>query len=620
MATRIRFKYRIARGASAYRCGPGIRKNFRYRAPRGLWGSIVHICILLGIWGAVAGACALLYLAFTLPDIDKIVAQTRQPSITIIDRHGEKIISINDMYGAKVSIETLPPHVWQAIVATEDKRFFTHYGVDMRGLARALWRNVRSDRIAQGGSTLTQQLAKNLFLSSHRTMARKIQELMITLWLERKFSKAQILSLYLNRISLVGGKYGISTAAEQVFGKEIGRITVPESAILAGMLKSPAKYNPAANPEASLGRMRVVLGLMRDQGYINEEQYAEALEYKYTKPTGASHSQTRYFIDYVMSAFESYAGNVESDVIIRTTLDLSVQRTAEGVARDFTKNDGARYGFKQISAVFMNTGGEILAMVGGLDYAQSQFNRTTQMKRQPGSAFKPFVYLAALIKGMKPTDMFEDKPTAIGDWEPKNHDGKYLGEITMARALEQSVNTVPVAIAKKIGLDSIIAAAQKLGLVDKISRDYSIILGTSETTLLDLTAAYAAFANGGAGVIPHGIINISSEGGKTLFERKGSGVGRLMTPEQAADMNAMLRQVVQGGTGSAAFVPGADIRGKTGTSQNNRDAWFIGFSDKYAGGVWIGNDDSAAMSEDSYGGLVPARVFKAVMTYMLVRK
>jgi penicillin-binding protein 1A len=483
---------------------------------------------------------------------------------------------------------------------------------------RALWRNISSESSLQGGSTITQQLAKNVFLSQRRTLARKIQEVMITLWLEGKFTKAQILALYLNRVSLVGGKYGISTASEALFGKPADRMSLPEAAIVAAMLKAPTRYNPASNPEASLARAKIVLEQMLEQGFITRAQYESALAYRYEKPA-ASTSQIRYFTDYVMDELSSRAGEISSDITIRSTLDSRVQRTAENVAGSYVEKDGQKYSFSEIAAVVMDTDGAILAMVGGRDYRSSQFNRVSMMKRQPGSLFKPFVYLAALAAGMRPSDVFDDRITEISGWAPRNHDDRYTGRITMADALEKSVNTVPVQIAKKIGLKAIVSAAHRLGLVDKISSDYTIILGTSDTTLLDLTAAYAAFANSGLGVIPHSITKIEGSNGRTIYERSGSGVGRLVSESDAADMNAMLRRVIGGGTGAGADIPGASIRGKTGTSQNNRDAWFIGYGKRHVAGIWIGNDSGTPMSSASYGGTIPARVFRAIMTYVLAQ-
>jgi penicillin-binding protein 1A len=522
------------------------------------------------------------------------------------------------MYGETVSVERLPPHVWQAVVAIEDKRFFSHFGIDPRGLARAIWRNISSDGTIQGGSTITQQLAKNVFLSRRRSLARKIQEVMITAWLEGKFSKSQLLALYLNRVSLVGGKYGISTAAETLFGKPADKLDIPEAAIIAAMLKAPARYSPLSNPEASRARARIVLDQMLEQGFITKAQHAEALKYEYKRPRGGK-SGSRYFIDYVMDELSSRTGELADDVTIHSTLDSRIQRTAENVASGYVDKEGGKYGFGEVAAVVIDTGGGIVAMVGGRDYQESQFNRAHQMRRQPGSLFKPFVYLAALGRGMRPTDVFDDRITEIAGWAPRNHDDRYVGKITMADALEKSVNTVPVQIAKRIGLRTIIDAAHRLGLVDKISSDYSIILGTSETTLLDLTAAYATFANGGVGVIPHSIARIEDSNGRTIYSRAGGGVGKIVAERDVADMNAMLRRVIEGGTGAAADIPGAFIRGKTGTSQNNRDAWFIGYGRKYAGGVWIGNDDNTPMSSKSYGGTIPARVFRAIMTYVLTQ-
>ncbi|MGN0929142.1 MAG: transglycosylase domain-containing protein [Alphaproteobacteria bacterium] len=612
-----KFKYKLSNGAKSFHCGPAYHKKIRgFKYTKGIWGKVFYYFVCCGIWVGIILSVVLLYLALTLPNIEHITNQTRKPSITIVDRNNQKITSINDIYGETVEVESLPPHIWQAIVAVEDKRFYSHFGVDIKGLFRAVVNNIRKSRAAQGGSTITQQVAKNVFLSSERSISRKIQEVMITFWLEHKFTKNQILSLYLNRVSLVGGKYGIANAAEALFNKSVYDINVAEAAILAGMLKAPTRLNPMNNPEASLNRAKIVISLMKEQNYITDSQYEEAMKYQYVAPSN-KHNLVRYYIDYTLNEMNSLVSDFSKDIVIHTTLDNNIQKTAENVAKTYMEKNGERYNFSQVAMVVMNTDGNILAMIGGKDYTQSQFNRTNQMKRQPGSAFKPFVYLAALEKGFKPTDMFEDKLTTIENWTPKNHDEKYIGAISMADALEKSVNTVPVQIAKQIGLKSIIAMARKLGLIDRISNDYTIILGTSETTLLDLTSAYATFANKGYGVIPHSIVKITDASGNVIYERSGSGVGKLLSNQEVENMNYMLRRVIQGGTGANANIYGTYICGKTGTSQNNRDAWFIGYSPDYIAGVWIGNDNNEAMSNSSYGGTIPAKIFKAIMSYII---
>lgn len=612
-----KFKYKLSAGAKAFHCGPAYHKKIRgFKYTKGAWGKFFYYFIYFGIWCGIFLSIVLLYLALTLPNIEHITNQTRKPSITIVDRNNQKIMSVNDLYGRTVDVETLPPYVWQAVVAVEDKRFYSHFGVDVRGLFRAVVNNILKRKSAQGGSSITQQLAKNVFLSSERSLSRKIQEVMITLWLEHKFTKDQILSLYLNRVSLVGGKYGIAIASEVLFNKSVYDINVAEAAILAGMLKAPTRLNPMNNKEASLSRAKVVLSLMKEQNYINNSQYEEALKYNYVNPNN-KHNQIRYFIDYTLNEMNSLVSDVSKDIIIYTTLDNNIQKTAENIAKTYMENSGKKYNFSQIASIVMDIEGNILAMIGGKDYTESQFNRTNQMKRQPGSAFKPFVYLAALEKGFKPNDMFDDKLSSIDNWTPRNHDEKYTGPITMADALEKSVNTVPVQIAKQIGLRSIILMARKLGLIDKISNDYTIILGTSETTLLDLTSAYATFANKGYGVIPHSIVKITDTMGNVIYERSGSGVGKLLSNQEVENMNYMLRRVIEGGTGANANIKGTYICGKTGTSQNNRDAWFIGYSPKYIAGIWIGNDNNESMSNASYGGTIPAKIFKAIMSYII---
>ncbi|MCL2439322.1 MAG: PBP1A family penicillin-binding protein [Alphaproteobacteria bacterium] len=616
---RLKFKYKLARGAKYYRCGPGIKRD-NYQYTPGIVPYLVRWTIVAAIWTAAVLACILIYLAFTLPDVNDVIEQRRQPTITILDREGKRVASINDMYGERIEFFKLPPHVWQAVVAIEDRRFFRHSGVDARAVMRAVIQNVRSDARVQGGSTISQQLAKNLFLSPRKTMTRKTQELMLTLWLERKFSKEQILSLYLSRVSIAAGKFGFAAAAESVFGKSIYELEIPEAAILAGMLRSPSHYNPATNWDRAHARMRIVLDKMLEAKYITQLQHAEALLYTYAREGGGgTGGDTRYFIDYVMGALDSFVPNVSSDITIHTTLDLDAQKSAEAIVASVAMADGAKYGFGQAAALFMRTDGGILVMVGGRRYADSQFNRAVQMRRQPGSAFKPFVYLVALEAGMKPADTFVDEITSIGKWAPRNHDDKYHGKMTMTRALELSVNTVIVQIAKKVGINRIISSANRMGLVEPMARDMSITLGTADVSLLDLTSAYAVFANKGVGVLPYAIERIVDERGNVLWARSGSGVGRLVRESVVADMNFMLTAAVEGGTGANARVPGVVIAGKTGTSNENRDAWFVGFTSEIVGGIWIGNDNRSPMGENTYGGGVPARIFRSVITYMVQR-
>jgi penicillin-binding protein 1A len=571
--------------------------------------------MLTAIWSGVALSVFLLYLALTLPDLNKVLNETRKPTVTLLDRHGERIAAINDLYSEPVDVERLPPHVWQAVIAIEDRRFFRHYGLDPRGFARALHRNVIGSR-REGGSTITQQLSKNLFLTREQTISRKLRELMLTAWLEQKLSKEQILSLYLNRVSLVRGRFGISAAAEELFGKTAGQLNIAESAYIAAMLKAPSRFNPAINPEPAWARARLVLSQMFAQGFITETQYREALSYRYSGHRSEG-NQTRYFIDAVLMELPSRVPELRSDVFVRTTLDLRAQRSAENIVRSFIDTRGTRFAFSEAAGVFMDLNGGIIAMVGGRDYAVSQFNRATQMRRQPGSAFKPFVFLAGLSKGMSPNDMFDDKPTTIAGWTPRNHDDRYMGPVSMQDALALSLNTVAVQVALKVGLPTVISTARGLGLIDRITNDFTIVLGTSEVSLLDLTAAYGVFARRGEGIIPHTISSVETKGGEMLFRRSGSGAPRVLSAAEAEAMDDMLRLAVDSGTGRGARIEGARIAGKTGTSNDNRDAWFVGYSPTFVGGVWVGNDDGSPMSRDSFGGTIPTQIFRAIASFIL---
>jgi len=576
-----------------------------------MFGRAAKLIVLAAVLSTFAAIAFGAYLMMTLPQIDRALSTTRPPSIVFLDRSGNKITGINDAYGQPIEVRKLPTHVWQAIVAVEDRRFFKHRGIDPRGLLRALWRNTLADKAVQGGSTITQQVAKNIFLTRDKTFARKIQELMIALWIEHKFTKEQILTLYLNRVSLVSGRYGIAAASEELFGKPAEELHLMESAMLAGMLKAPHRYSPSNDIELAVTRARIVLNLMLEQKLITHSEFEEAMTYRY-RPPARTNSMRRYFVDYASSEAASLIGLPGDDIIVYTTMDTRAQAAAEGAVAAAMRDAAPRHRFSQTATVFLDAGGGIIAMIGGRDYVESQFNRASQMARQPASLFKTFVVLAALEAGIRPDEMFSDQPTCIANWCPQNFDGRYRGPVSMSGALEHSINTVMVQIALKVGFKNIVAAANKLGLIDRMSNDYSIILGTSEATPLDIAAAYSVIARGGIATRPHSITRIES-GGTAIFERERT-ERRLVREDVAATLNNMLRQAVASGSAAGARITGLDIRGKTGTSQNFRDAWFAGYTDLVTGIVWIGNDDNAPMAPDTYGGGVPATIFRDIMS------
>lgn len=609
-------KKRARRGTGRGSSGGGGRRTSAAKnkgGKRRLLPFLLKWTAVAGIWATVALAGVLGWYAMQLPDVERALAPTRKPTIWVLAADGSEIGTVGDLHGMPVTLEDVPPTLSQAVIATEDRRFYDHFGLDPIGLARAMLANIRAGRIVQGGSTLTQQVAKNLFLGPEQTYSRKIQEAMLALWLEHRFTKDQILTIYLNRVYLGAGTYGVDAAARKYFGKAIDRLTLWESAMLAGLLKAPSRLNPIADPKAAEDRTQTVLASMVDAGFLTQEVAANAhqrLAKGVRRPRPGRLAP--HFVDWVVAQTEDYTGPVGRDLVIETTLDPEIQRTAERGLAEALNAAGAERDVSQGAVLVMTPDGSIKAMVGGRDWNRSQFNRATQARRQPGSAFKPVVYLAALEAGLDPSSVVLDAPVTVGKWQPDNFDGKYRGEVTVEHALAHSLNTAAVRVAHEAGVGRIKEQARKLGVASGLPNDLSIALGTGETTLLDLTAAYAAFANAGVGVFPHAIREIRDAGGAILYRREGSGPGRVASENATRELVGMMAEVVESGTGRAAKLPGREAAGKTGTSQNFRDAWFMGFTTNYVAGVWMGNDDGRPMKQVT-GGSLPARVWQEVM-------
>jgi len=551
----------------------------------------------------VAGYVGVVYLR--MPSLDSILHETRLPTIVFLDSAGNEIRSSNRIMGTPVSTETLPPHVWQSIVAIEDKRFFEHGPIDMRATARAIFLNLFSGRFAAGGSTITQQTAKNIFLSRDKKISRKVQELILAKWLENRFTKNQILDLYMNRVSLVGGMRGIDAAARTMFGVAATNLTVAQSAQIAAMLKAPTYYSPLKNPERNIARARVVLAEMVRQNYISLDVARRAAAELAPAPGVRDTNLYRYWTDFVMDELESVVGNLDCDVYVYTTIDRQFQ---EHVADVLPRHTGEYQG----AVLAMSRDGALRAMSGGANYQVSQFNRTLAA-RQPGSAFKPVVYLMALENGMTPDSYVNDSPFAVGDYNPKNYNDHYYGDIPLSMAFAKSVNSVPVKLTKIYGIDSVLDMAGRLGVGTKLKREYSTVLGGSEMTLLDLTNMYAVIWNDGLSVRPYSITKITKMDGTVLYERNPSDAIQVLQPGTVSAMTELLADVIApGGTGHRAAAPGV-LGGKTGTSNDNRDAWFIGATDKHIIGVWVGNDDFTPMSSKITGGTVPAEIFHDIV-------
>ncbi len=564
----------------------------------------------LAVWAAIAVMGIFGFYAYDLPDVDDALARTRRPTVTLLARDGAHLLTLGDIHGLAVKLNDLPPALSQAVLATEDRRFYSHFGLDPIGLARATLANVRAGRIVQGGSTLTQQVAKNLFLTPERTLKRKVQELLLALWLERKFNKDQILTIYLNRVYLGNGTYGVDAAARRYFRKSASRLSPYQAAMLAGMLKAPSRYNPARSPKRARKRTHQVLANMVDAGYLSQRD-ADAIKNNQAPVDPVRTSRrSRYFSDWALDQVADFVIPGDRDIIVKTTLDRRLQADAEeAIAAALSKGRTANAG--QAALVAMSPDGAVRAMVGGGDYGVSQFNRATQAKRQPGSAFKPIVFMAGLESGLAPSSRFEDKSLTIEGWSPRNFDRKHVGPITMAEALASSNNTVAVKIAERAGRKNVIAAARRLGVTADLTPGPSLALGSSGVSLLEMTSAYGAFANGGFGIWAYGIEEITDDRGAVLYRRQGSGPGRVMDAGIAGAMNAMLAAAIRTGTGKAANI-NRPVAGKTGTSQNFRDAWFIGYSADLVAGVWMGNDDASSMKKVTGGGL-PARAWRDFM-------
>jgi penicillin-binding protein 1A len=573
---------------------------------------LARIAVLLLLWTAIIGGGVLGYFALTLPDTSELTKAERRPSATILAADGSLLTTFGDLFGQPLTLKEMSAYLPQAVIATEDRRFYSHFGVDPIGLLRASFANLAAGRVVQGGSTITQQLAKNLFLTPERSLGRKVQETLLALWLEHRFSKDQILEIYLNRVYLGAGTYGVDAAAHRYFGKSARRTTLYESAAIAGLLKAPTRFNPTRDPDKAAARTARVLANMAEAGFVSENQAMGAIaEGTALGAVATTRPGARYFADWIAEQLADFAGRGGRDLTVTTTLDVGLQAEAEAAIAETLARDGPKAAVSQGALVAMSPEGAVRAMVGGRDYSESQFNRAAQAQRQPGSAFKPFVYLAGLEAGLRPADQFVDMPIRIGNWQPRDYTGRYQGEMTLAEGLAQSINTIAVQVAQRAGIRNVVAVAHRLGISSPLAPEMSLALGTGEVNLVELVAAYAPFANGGAGVWPYGIAEIRDSDGKVVFRRSGSGAGRVISAELAGTMNEMLSGVIGHGTGKSAALP-RPAAGKTGTTQEYRDAWFIGYTADLVAGVWLGNDDNSPTNKIT-GGSLPAQTWRRFM-------
>ncbi len=546
------------------------------------------------------------------PDLEALWSYEREPSFTLTDNQGDVIAIRGDFHGEAIEVADLPPHLVQAFIAIEDQRFYSHGGVDYWGLLRATLANLHAGRTVQGGSTITQQVAKNLFLTNQRTMSRKLTEILHAWWLERHLTKDEILKLYLNRIYLGAGTFGVDAAAEYYFGHAAREVTLPEAAILASLPKAPSRFAPTADLDKARGRAKLVLANMRRMGFITKDEEKEAVANPASPVSRPDRDGTGHVLDTIVSRAQKLIGTPRMDVVVETTLDMGLQALAQEAVARIMDAEGETAKAGEAALVVFDRSGALRALVGGRSYARSQFNRATQARRQPGSSFKPFVYLAALENGYGIKDAVYDEPVKVGDWTPENYGGLYRGRITVREAFAKSVNSVAVTLSETVGRDKVVEAANRMGIAQDLPDHRSIALGTVEMTLHDLTAAYLPFARNGLSADPRLILRIRTRDGQVLYEHPEASIERVITRRTAEDMTHLFYQVVHGGTGTQASLGDRAAVGKTGTSQESRDAWFIGYTGQLLAGVWVGNDDSTPMNKIT-GGTIPARIWQSFM-------
>ncbi|WP_338608330.1 transglycosylase domain-containing protein [Pelagibacterium nitratireducens] len=571
-----------------------------------------YFCFTMLLLGGVAVAGIVVYYGQDLGSSSTWEVPQRPPNIRVLASNGQLLTNRGQTGGEAVGIHELPPYVGQAVVASEDRRFYSHFGVDPIGLASVGIEMIRAGGITRGASTITQQVAKNLFLTPDQTLGRKVQEALLAVWLEQNYSKDQILELYLNRVHFGSGSTGIEAAAQTYFGISARNLSLGQAAMLAGILPAPSYYNPRTHPDRAAERQRLALANMVREGYITEQEAHAAAQNMDANITTERVAGTEYYVaDWVESLMNDYLGEVNEDVVVSTTLDWDMQKQAEFVIKEAVASQGEDLDFSQAAFVAMDTEGRVRALVGGVDYSQSSYNRAVTSRRQPGSAFKPFVYLAALQQGYTPDTLMVDEPLDYEGWQPENSNGRYVGPVLLRDALAFSINTVSARLAIDIGPENVVETAYRMGFSTNFQPVPSIALGTQEVSLLELTSAYAPFANGGYGVVPNVITRITTTDGEVLFEETPAGPGRILTDEQVGMMNDMLQTGVQAGTGTRAQLGNWPMAGKTGTTQRNRDALFVGYTASLVGGVWLGNDDDTPTRV--FGGQIPAQIWRDIM-------
>jgi penicillin-binding protein 1A len=549
-------------------------------------------------------------------------------AVTFLDRYGNELGSRGIRHNDAIPLDEFPDHLIKATLATEDRRFYDHFGIDIPGLFRAMLTNARAGGVVQGGSSITQQLAKNLFLSNERTIERKVKEAFLAMWLEVRLPKNEILKLYLDRAYLGGGTFGVDAAAQYYFNKSARDVNLAEAAMLAGLFKAPSRFAPHINLPAARARANIVLDNLIEAGFMTEGQVFGARRNPAMAVDRRDERSPNYYLDWAFDEMKKLVETLPKSVhervfVVRLALDVDLQKNTEKAIENSLRQYGREYRAKQGAAVLMDVDGSVRAMVGGRDYSESQFNRATDAMRQPGSSFKPYVYATALMNGFKPTSIVVDSPVCIGNWCPKNYGGGHAGAMTLTQAITRSINIIPVKLSialgngnPKIGRAKIKEIARKAGLRTPLPDTPSMPIGADEVTVLDHTGGYTMFPNLGKAMTPHAVLEVRSGTGELIWrwDRDGKKPVQVITPQVAMDMNMMMNKVVEEGTARRAILDGIKAAGKTGTTNAHRDAWFVGFTGNFVCGVWFGNDDYTTMNQMT-GGSLPAQTWHEIMAY-----
>lgn len=587
------------------------------RSTLGRVGSVaLRIAYVLGLFLIIA-AIYVWWAASRIPDREALLTPPQRPSAVVLDRNGVEIGRRGDATSPQTRLELLPQHLVSGVIEVEDQRFFDHGGLDFIGATRAMSANIAAGRVVQGGSTITQQLAKNLFLTPKRTLERKVQEAVLARWLERRFTKTEILELYLNRVYFGSGAWGVEAAAQTYFGKPASAVSVGEAAVLVGLLQAPSRLSPLRNRASAEDRANAVLAILEDRGAVS----ADALDAAYATPVRVQpvrrDAVTGHFVDWVVGEARKLPGLAEQDLVITTTLDSGMQQAAFAAVQEGLTQDLRDRGATQAALIAMEGDGAVRALVGGRDYQTSQFNRAVEARRQPGSAFKPFVYVAALRDGLTPQTRRTDEPVTVGTWSPRNYNDGYLGRTSLETAFARSLNSVSVTLTEEVGRNAVVRAARDLGITSALPSTPSVALGAYEVTPLELTAAYAPFANQGYRVAPYAVTRVADARGRSLYTRQRPQYYELVLVTRVrSQMVAMMRAVMETGTGRSAALADRPSAGKTGTTNAFRDAWFVGFVPGFVAGVWVGDDANGAMDEITGGG-APAAIWNAFMARAL---